>query len=95
MCALPPKRDPAQEQDTSAYDAWLAQLAEDTKQYVYAVFKTLVATVPKAIIHAQVPRLTACSPALLVHSGFGVTHLGVVKTPVALCHYLRTRYLLN
>ena len=55
MCALPPKLPPAQERDTSAYDAWLAQLAEDTKQYVYAVFKTLVATVPKAIIHAQVP----------------------------------------
>ena len=43
-----------QEIDTGAYDAWLEQLSEDTKQYVRAVFKTLVATVPKAIIHAQV-----------------------------------------
>lgn len=34
---------------------FLEQLAEDTKQYVKAVFTTLVATVPKAIIHAQVP----------------------------------------
>ena len=51
-----------QEVDTSAYDAWLEQLSEDTKQYVRAVFKTLVATVPKAIIHAQVllPRLAFC-----------------------------------
>ena len=45
---------PLQEPDTSAYDAFLEQLAEDTKQYVIAVFKTLTATVPKAIIHAQV-----------------------------------------
>jgi len=45
-----------QEPDTSSYDAFLEQLAEDTKQYVKAVFKTLVATVPKAIIHAQVSR---------------------------------------
>ena len=45
---------PAQEPDTSVYDAFLEQLAEDTKQYVIAVFKTLTATVPKAIIHAQV-----------------------------------------
>lgn len=43
-----------QEPDTSVYDAFLEQLAEDTKQYVIAVFKTLTATVPKAIIHAQV-----------------------------------------
>lgn len=33
---------------------FLEQLAADTKQYVKAVFTTLVATVPKAIIHAQV-----------------------------------------
>ena len=39
------------------YDAFLEQLAEDTKQYVIAVFKTLTATVPKAIIHAQVRSL--------------------------------------
>jgi hypothetical protein len=45
---------PLQEPDTSVYDAFLEQLAEDTKQYVIAVFKTLTATVPKAIIHAQV-----------------------------------------
>jgi hypothetical protein len=45
---------PVQEPDTSVYDAFLEQLAEDTKQYVIAVFKTLTATVPKAIIHAQV-----------------------------------------
>ena len=43
----------AQEVDTTAYDQWLEQLSEDTKQYVRAVFKTLVATVPKAIIHSQ------------------------------------------
>lgn len=36
------------------YDMFLEQLAEDTKQYVKAVFTTLEATVPKAIIHAQV-----------------------------------------
>jgi hypothetical protein len=44
----------SEEPDTESYDAFLEQLAEDTKQYVKAVFKTLVATVPKAIIHAQV-----------------------------------------
>jgi hypothetical protein len=49
---------PLQEPDTSVYDAFLEQLAEDTKQYVIAVFKTLTATVPKAIIHAQVRILT-------------------------------------
>jgi len=42
-----------QEVDNTAYDQWLEQLSEDTKQYVRAVFKTLVATVPKAIIHSQ------------------------------------------
>ena len=48
----------AQEVDNTAYDQWLEQLSEDTKQYVRAVFKTLVATVPKAIIHSQARSLT-------------------------------------
>lgn len=52
-----------QDPDTSSYDAWLEQLAEDTKQYVFAVFKTLVATVPKAIIHTQV-----CTHSCIEHS---------------------------
>lgn len=59
---LPCTQDP----DTSSYDAWLEQLAEDTKQYVFAVFKTLVATVPKAIIHTQVSN-HCCNEHSLLH----------------------------
>ena len=70
----------SQEVDTTAHDQWLEQLSEDTKQYVRAVFKTLVATVPKAIIHAQV--CSVCCPSWWrIHVyAHGCAHENIVLT---------------
>ena len=47
------------------FDDYLQQLGEDTAAYVRTVCQTIVLTVPKAVIHCQVP-LSPCPIGMLL-----------------------------
>ena len=49
-------------EDARGFDGFLQQLAEDTAAYVRTVCNTIVLTVPKAIIHCQVPLCPRAPP---------------------------------